>query len=382
MAGSDRVRLVVLFGGQSAEHEVSCISALHVLKAVDPDRYDVVPIGITREGRWVATDAIAALTGGAKALPSPDDSDGAEIDPLPAVVPTGDAEVVVLPLLHGPMGEDGTVQGLLELAGVPYVGAGVLGSSVAMDKGMAKTVFASHGLPQPKFLVRREGEIDHTLAKTVDTELGWPAFVKPANLGSSVGVTKVHDASELDDAVAEAVRYDEYLLVEEAIIGREIECGVLGNADPRASVPGEVVPSHEFYDFDDKYVDDGVQLLVPAPIPDDVAAEVRRLAIAAYQALRVDGMARVDFFYEEDGRGLLVNEVNTIPGFTPVSMYPKLWEATGVPYAELVDELVRLAIERRDRRSRFDTSRCRSAGYEARFQDGEQVAAAADERAQ
>jgi D-alanine-D-alanine ligase len=359
---TDRIRLVVLFGGRSAEHEVSCVSALHVLRAADPTRYEVVPIGITRDGRWVAADEATAALGAAEAstaaeaLPDPDTSTGRPLDPLPAVAPrvTGE-QVVVLPLLHGPMGEDGTVQGLLELAGVPYVGAGVLGSSVSMDKTVAKELLSRHGLPVADWIALRENEIDDTLPARVAAELEWPVFVKPANLGSSVGVTKAGGPGALMAAVDEALRYDEYVIIEDAVSGREIEVAVLGNADPQTSVPGEVVPSREFYDYEDKYIEGGAQLLVPAPLSPEVTAEVRRLAAAAFKALRVDGMARVDFFYDEDGAGLLVNEVNTIPGFTPISMYPKLWEAAGLPYPKLLDELVRLAIERHDRRRRFDT---------------------------
>ena len=369
---------MVLFGGQSAEHEVSCISALHVLQAADSDRYRVVPIGITREGRWVESgDAVAALAkaaGGATALPSPDDSDGAELDlsaSIGAILParadgaTGaDEQVVVLPLLHGPMGEDGTVQGLLELAGVPYIGAGVLASALSMDKSATKDMLARYGLPQPRWLAARQHELDDPteFTRRVVSELGLPAFVKPANLGSSVGVTKAHDPAELLAAIEEALRYDDRLLVEEAVVGREIEVGVLGNSAPRASVPGEIVPGNEFYDFDDKYLDGQAELRIPAPLSAELSDDVRALAITAYEALRVDGMARVDFFLETDvdgkpGRGFLVNEINTIPGFTPISMYPKLWEASGVPYAELIDELVRLALERHERRSGFETKR-------------------------
>ncbi len=353
------VRLVVLFGGKSAEHEVSCTSALHVLQAADPQRYRVVPIGITREGRWVqADDAVAALGAGASALPSPDDSDGAEVDPLPAILADRrDETVVVLPLVHGPMGEDGTVQGLLELAGIPYVGAGVLGSALAMDKAAAKDMLARHGLPQARWIEARDDQVDGALLDRAIADLGLPVFVKPANLGSSVGVTKAHDRAELEAALAEALRYDDHLLVEEAITGREIEVAVLGNRDAHSSVPGEIVPGGEFYDFDDKYVDGLADLRIPAPLDEDATAEVRRLAVAAFEALRLDGMARVDFFYENPGRGFLVNELNTIPGFTPISMYPKLWEASGLPYAELIDELVRLALERHERRARFETKR-------------------------
>jgi D-alanine-D-alanine ligase len=355
----DRIRLVVLFGGRSAEHEVSCISALHVLQAVDRDRFDVEAIGITREGRWLsAGESVAALEPGARALPSPDEAGGTELEPLPAVLPESPAErVVVLPLLHGPMGEDGTVQGLLELAGVPYVGAGVLASAVCMDKGISKDVMAAHGIPQPRYLLAREGDAGTAFTERILSELGLPVFVKPANLGSSVGVSKATTRDELEVALSQARRYDEYLLVEEAVVGREIEVAVLGNADPRASLPGEIVPSREFYDFEDKYLVDGAGLLAPAPLGEDETARVRQLALDAYRAARVDGMARVDFFYEEDGRGFLLNELNTIPGFTPISMYPRLWEVSGLPYAALLDELVRLAVERHERRTKFDTSR-------------------------
>jgi D-alanine-D-alanine ligase len=348
------VRLVVLFGGRSAEHEVSCTSAASVLGAVDPDRYDVVPVGITAEGTWVldATSARALAEGGTKALPSALKAEGPEVDPLPTVVPTSGAEqVVVLPLLHGPMGEDGTVQGLLELAGVPYVGTGVLGSALAMDKAKAKQVLGAAGLPQPRYLARRDVEVDQALPKEVDKELGWPVFVKPANLGSSIGVTKVTESDDLPAAVELALAYDEWVLVEEAIVGRELECGVLGDAHLEASVVGEILPKREFYDFEDKYGPESADLAVPADVPEQVAEECRRLAVAAARALRAEGMARVDFFLEDPGRGVLVNEVNTIPGFTPVSMFPRLWGATGVPYDQLVDRLVSLALERHARRT-------------------------------
>jgi D-alanine-D-alanine ligase len=358
---SPRVRLVVLFGGVSAEHDVSCVSASHVLRAADPERYDLVPVGITRTGEWVLPEgAVKALAEGPAALPERLEVDGPTLEPLPTVLPSSAAEqVVVLPLIHGPLGEDGTVQGMLELAGVPYVGSGVLGSAVCMDKVMARTVAASAGIPQPRWVSARDVEVDGAFADRVVTELGLPVFVKPANLGSSVGITKAHDRTELDAALATATSYDEWVLVEEAVTGREIEVAVLGNTAPRASVPGEIVPSHEFYDYDDKYIEGAAELLVPAPLPDDASDEVRHLALAAYRALRCDGMARVDFFYEDSGpaRGLLFNEVNTIPGFTPISMYPRLWAASGVPYGELVDELVRLALERHEHRKGFGRPR-------------------------
>ena len=340
----------MLFGGRSAEHDVSCVSAASVLGALDPARYQIRPVGITLDGRWVAgTEAHAHLAGAPGAL----HAIGPEVDPLATVAPgtPDDVPTVVLPLLHGPLGEDGTVQGLLELAGVAYVGAGVLGSALCMDKAKAKEVLAHHGLPQARYLALREVEVDAGLAERVGAELGWPVFVKPSNLGSSVGISKVEGPGGLDEAMHLALAYDEWVVIEEGVTGREIECGVLGDLEPVASVPGEIVPSSEFYDYEDKYSGDGADLLVPAPLPGHVTEQVRRLAVAAARALRAEGMARVDFFFEEGGRGLLVNEVNTIPGFTPRSMYPRLWEASGVPYAELVDRLVTTALERHRRRS-------------------------------
>jgi D-alanine-D-alanine ligase len=355
----DRVRLIVLFGGQSAEHEVSCTSARYVLGAVDPSRYDTLPVGITREGQWVrADDAIAALQQGATALPSTLTATGTEIEPLPTVHPTQtDLPIVVLPLLHGTRGEDGTVQGLLELAGVPFVGTGVLGSALCMDKLKAKDVLAANGFPQVGWFGVRDNELDDPTLPDRAGALGWPVFVKPANLGSSVGISKVDGPDTLRDALELAASYDEWVVVEEGVSGREIEVAVLGNESPRASVPGEVTPSHDFYDYEDKYLDGTVGLTIPADLPPAVQDEVRDLACRAFTALRCEGMARVDFFYEEGGRGLLVNEVNTIPGFTPGSMYPKLWEASGLPYERLIDELVGFALQRDEHRSRLSTKR-------------------------
>ncbi|MBV9412012.1 MAG: D-alanine--D-alanine ligase [Acidimicrobiia bacterium] len=344
---SERVRLVVLFGGRSAEHEVSCTTAVNVLQALDPSRYDVVPVGITHEGRWVLAEEAAKVlaTGGPAALPSALVAEGPAVEPLETV-----AQTVVLPLLHGPFGEDGTVQGLLELADVPYVGSGVLGSAMAMDKITAKVVAGAAGIPQGKWIGLRDRTTPPDLAARVETELGWPVFVKPSNLGSSVGVTKAHDGREFEDSLTLAHAYDERVVIEEAITGREIEVGVLGDP-PAASVPGEIRPSREFYDYDDKYLVDGAALLVPALLSDEQRAAVRALAVRAFVAVEAEAMARVDFFYEEGGRGFLLNEVNTIPGFTPISMYPKMWEASGVPYAELIDRLVELAVHRHARRS-------------------------------
>jgi D-alanine-D-alanine ligase len=358
MTTGDRIRLVVIFGGQSAEHEVSLVTARHVLAATDQDRYEIQPIGITRDGRWVAADdAARALAKGPDALPDALDASGPAAEPLPTLARRGEVErVVAFPLLHGPLGEDGTVQGLLELAGVPYVGCGVLASALAMDKAMAKEVFAQHGIPQARHVALHENDLagEAQAASVLDrleAELGYPMFVKPANMGSSVGVTKAHDRAELAAALDEARTYDEWLVVEETVVGREIECAVLGNLEPRASLPGEIRPGAEFYDYDDKYANGTAELIIPADLPPRVTEQLQAMAVQAFKALRCEGMARVDFFYEEEGRGLLVNEINTIPGFTPISMYPKMWGASGLAYPDLIDELIRLALERYDRRS-------------------------------
>ena len=344
-----RVRLVVLFGGQSAEHDVSRVTARNVLAALDPDRYDVHLIGIARNGRWLQLQGLPALDGAeAKALTV----SGDHVDPIGHLRHTsdnvhGDAlSTVVLPLLHGPNGEDGTVQGLLEMSGLPYVGSGVLGSAVAMDKAVAKELCGHAGIPQAGWVALHEREVGpETLASAVE-RLGLPIFVKPANLGSSVGISKATNADDLATAVAVALEHDEYIVLEEAVNGREIELGVLGNEEPRVSLPGEIVSGAEFYDYEDKYVTGSAELVIPAELPAEAIEEAQRLALVAYRALRGADLGRVDFFYESPGRGLLLNEMNTMPGFTPASMYPRLWEASGVPYTELIDELVRLAIER------------------------------------
>jgi len=363
MARPDRTRLVVLFGGQSAEHEVSCVSAYHVLRAVDPDRYAVEAIGITRDGQWVRADeAAAALTAGARALPSGAqqlEAAGPATDPLPAVLPRADEDlpVVVFPILHGTRGEDGTVQGMLELAGVPFVGSGVLGSALCMDKLKAKDVLAAHDVPQVPWVGLRDTELDGAADAMADAELTYPVFVKPANLGSSVGITRAVDAAELAAACATAAEYDEWIVVEQGVTAREVEVAVLGNAEPKASVPGEIVPTHDFYDYEDKYLDGAAEAVIPADLPDEVAEEIRRLAVDAFTILRCEGLARVDFFYEDATGQVFLNEVNTIPGFTPISMYPKLWAASGLDYPALIDELVGLALERHDRRTRLSTKR-------------------------
>jgi D-alanine-D-alanine ligase len=363
---SQRLRVLLLFGGRSAEHDVSRVTAVAVAAALDPARYDVVPVAITTDGRWLlAGEARAALASGPGSLPDAFTVEGAPVtenpDPAaPALVPLDagapDAPAptdvdVVLPLLHGPYGEDGTVQGLFELADVPYVGAGVLGSALAMDKIAMKQAFAAAGLASARWLAFRDGHPRAGFVDRVEAELGIPCFVKPANMGSSIGVSKAHDRAELDAAIELATRYDEWVIAEEAIAGREIEVGILGDDPPEASVPGEVVPGAEFYSYADKYEDDAVQLLTPAPISPAQVAEVQRLAVRAFEACRGEAMARVDFFLSAD-RGFLVNEVNTIPGFTPASQYPRMWAESGVPYPELLDRLIGLARARHDRRSR------------------------------
>ncbi len=354
-----RTTVIVLFGGQSAEHEVSCISAVHVLNALDKTRYHVVPIGISQDGQWAHSDSALELLRGVAEVPRALAASGERVE-ASAVLQRSDTlnggQVVVLPVLHGPLGEDGTVQGMLELAGIPYVGSGVLGSAVSMDKAVAKLVFDAAGIPQAKWMAWRSWDLatdDARLsaAQQVEATLGWPVFVKPANMGSSVGVTKAHDLPEFLIALHEAMQYDDTIVIEESITGREVEFAVLGNEHPEVSLPGEVFPAKEFYDFDDKYINGNATFQIPASFSEADTAAGQDIARRAYSALRCEGMARVDFFFETGGRGWLVNEINTIPGFTPISMYPKLWEASGVPYVELVDRLVQLALQRHARRT-------------------------------
>ena len=346
-----KTHIVVLFGGESAEHDVSCVTAAHVLRALDPQKYEVSTVGITRAGQWVQSELPQSRE--VKSLSAKGSATSANLIFENA---TDATSLVVIPLLHGPMGEDGTVQGLLELAHVAYVGSGVLASAVAMDKSIAKQIMSANGIAQQKFLTVRDSDNTDSAIDRAIKELGLPMFIKPANMGSSIGVSKAKTRQEAITALAKAFEYDEWVLIEEAVTGREIEVAVLGNESPRASVPGEIVPSHEFYDYEDKYIGDGAQLLVPAPLSPEEVVEVQQLAIKIYRALRSDGMARVDFFYEKGKRGFLCNEINTIPGFTPISMYPKLWQASGVTYAELLDELIALALARHAKR-RNKTSR-------------------------
>jgi D-alanine-D-alanine ligase len=340
---------MLLFGGQSAEHDVSRATAVAVARALDPAKYDVVPVGITTDGRWLlAAGAQRMLATGRDALPAAFVVEG-DLVPVPSAQRTSEVDVVI-PVLHGPYGEDGTVQGVLELAGLPYVGAGVLGSAIAMDKIAMKQMFAAAGLVTARALTLREGHDIDEFVGHVESDLAFPCFAKPANMGSSVGVSKARTRAELRDAITHAFTYDEWVLVEEMVPGREIEVGILGDDPPVASLPGEVVPAADFYDYADKYEDGKAELRAPAPLVADQVAEVQQLAVRAFEACRGEAMARVDFFLRDDGV-FVVNEVNTIPGFTPISMYPRLWEVSGVPYAELLDRLIDLAIARARRRA-------------------------------
>lgn len=360
-----RIRVAVVYGGRSSEHEISCVTAGGVLAALDPRRYEVLPIGITTSGRWVLTggDPETLAIGSGGRMPHVDDAGGTVVLPgrgelavqSPGQVPRALGEVdVVFPLLHGPYGEDGTIQGLLELADVRYVGSGVLASAVGMDKHVMKLLLAGAGLPVTRHVLVRpsawEPQRDRVVAE-VEQALGYPVFVKPARAGSSMGVSKVHDATELEAAVLAAREHDPKVLVEEAVVGREVECGVLegpAGGEPEASVVGEIRlgAEHEMYDFQAKYLPgDDVGLDIPADLPADVAERVRRMSIDAFQALSCESLARVDFFLREDG-SLLVNELNTMPGFTPTSMFPQLWAKTGIDYPSLVDRLVDTALRR------------------------------------
>jgi D-alanine-D-alanine ligase len=336
---TSRLRVAVLAGGRSSEHAISLASASSVVAALDPARYETTAIEIAKDGRW----EIAAESHGL-----PGATDEPSIQTLPVVANSAPAKAlgqidVVLPILHGPFGEDGTVQGLLELAGIPYVGAGVAASALCMDKDLFKAVLRDRGIPVARNVTLREGD-----AARHDFE--YPVFVKPARLGSSVGISKVHSEDELETAVALARRHDDKVLIEELLPGTEVECGVLGNRDPIASVVGEIVAHAEWYDYSAKYDEGGMDLVIPARIPDDAAERVRRVAVESFVATECEGMARIDLFVRPDGE-VVVNEINTIPGFTATSVYAKLFEASGIPYAELLDRLIELALERHERRS-------------------------------
>jgi D-alanine-D-alanine ligase len=372
-----KLRVGIIYGGRSGEHEVSLASAAAVFQNLDPARYEAVPIRIDKDGRWSlpaeppkvmkAADVIkGALAAGKEGVaPDADAAPEAHMVAHPGgdTLMTGETGVkldVVFPVLHGPYGEDGTVQGLLELANVPYVGAGVLASSVGMDKAAMKLVFAAKGLPICDYdvVLKRDWQRDErAVMQTVTARLGFPVFVKPANLGSSVGISKARHAAELRTAIALAAQFDRKIVIEAAVPkAREIEVAVLGNDDPEASVPGEIIPSGEFYDYDAKYVNDDSRTVIPAQLDEARTSEVRALAIAAFKAIDGAGMARVDFLLAGDSQVLYLNEVNTIPGFTTISMYSKMWEASGLQYAQLLDRLIALAIDRHAEKQQLRTS--------------------------
>jgi D-alanine-D-alanine ligase len=369
-----KLRIGVIFGGRSGEHEVSLMSARSVLAVLDPGKYSVTQIGITQQGAWVVgADVHAALLGQSAAALRP-----AALLPDPTFPglftvrgqPQGRllelfAELdVIFPVLHGTFGEDGTLQGLFEMADVAYVGSGVLGSSVGMDKALFKDVMRSNGVPVPESTLVLRSELEHDLEETMrraETVAPYPLFVKPANLGSSVGVSKCRSRSDLVEGLLDAARYDRRVLVERGVNAREIEVSVLGNDHPQVSIPGEIIPADEFYTYNAKYYDDRSALLIPAPISDELTAQVQSLALQAYRAADCAGMARVDFLLDKTTQELLVSELNTIPGFTRISMYPKLWEASGLPYPALVDRLIELALERKADRDHTERSYHRSS---------------------
>jgi D-alanine-D-alanine ligase len=394
-----KLRVGILFGGRSGEHEVSLLSAASVLQAIDKDKYEVVPIGITKDGRWLtAGDAENLLQGKlileARHLRAGDP----EITQPAAVLARGEAVVVppepvhrqsglvpfqteavltrrasdrainvdvIFPVLHGTFGEDGTIQGLLELADIPYVGAGVLGSAAGMDKDVMKALFFAAGIPIVKHvtILRSQWEKEpKKIQKFVQGKLKYPVFVKPANLGSSVGISKAHDGKELGPAIEEAAKFDRKIVIEEGVGGkkskaREIECSVLGNDEPVASVPGEIVPVKEFYDYNAKYLDEGSELIIPAKLTRAETKKVQELAIRSFKAVDCSGLARVDFLMDPKSRKIYLNEINTMPGFTTISMYPKLWAASGLDYADLIDRLIRLGIERHTEKKKNQYSR-------------------------
>jgi len=368
-----KIRVGLVFGGRSGEHEVSLASATSVMANLDKEKYDVVPIGITKEGSWllgVAPPWLLEAEQGAGHEEGLEQSTAVTLtgDPsLRRLIPVRGSEQlgaegaldVVFPVLHGTYGEDGALQGLLEMANIPYVGCGVLGSALGMDKEKMKMIFSSVGLPVVEALTYRRNEWERSpeeIMDAVEQRLGYPCFVKPVNLGSSVGVNKAHNRDELAHAIRVAAEYDRKIIVERGINCRELECSVLGNDEPIASIVGEVVPSNEFYDYNAKYIDGKSHVIIPAAIPQATAEQVRRWAVQAFTALDLSGLSRVDFFLEKETGQVYINEVNTIPGFTQISMYPKLWEASGLSYAQLLDRLVELAIERHEDRQRNRTN--------------------------
>ena len=358
-----KIKVGIIFGGKSAEHEVSLQSAKNIIEAIDKDKYEPVLIGVDKTGKWLLSDSSKFLL----------NSENPKLIKLNkestqniAIVPQSSGRIinldnhqsdkfidVVFPVLHGPFGEDGTMQGLLKLANIPFVGASVLGSAVGMDKDVMKRLLRDAGIPIPKFLALKEKDI-YTYEEAVKN-VGVPFFVKPANMGSSVGVSKVSEEKDFDKAIREAFKYDRKILIEENIAGREIECSVLGNDDPIASVPGEVVSTHDFYSYEAKYIDEnGTILEIPARLSEEIIEKVKALAVKTFKTLSCEGLGRVDFFLKENGE-VLVNEINTIPGFTSISMYPKLWEASGISYTELIDRLIQLALERFEKEQKLKT---------------------------
>jgi D-alanine-D-alanine ligase len=355
-----KIRVGVIFGGKSGEHEVSLISARNVMDAIDQSKYEIVPIGINKSGLWLSGDKVTAYLTAESNMPPQLQAQVEPTEPKSGLVPfldasltTGGADLgeldVIFPILHGPMGEDGTVQGFLELADLPYVGCGVTGSAVAMDKAVAKDIFRANGLPivSHRVILRRtwQAKPEQIIAE-LEADLRYPMFVKPANLGSSVGITKAKDQAGLRAGLDEAARYDRKLVIEQGLDAREIEVSVLGNDEPMASVPGEVIPSREFYSYAAKYVDDHSRLLIPASLSPEVTEALQTMAVKAFQALDCAGLARVDFLVDKSTDEIFLNEINTMPGFTSISMYPKLWEASGLSYTELIDRLIALALER------------------------------------
>src|ERR1700751_4259524 len=345
------LRVGVLFGGRSGEHEVSLASAASVIRGLDPDKYEAVPIGISKEGHWLIGSAAQkllpdVLKDGRRVVMAADPTDA-------ALIPLDRSEMgqkldVVFPVMHGTYGEDGTIQGLLDLAGLPFVGAGVLGSAIAMDKDVAKRLLQAAKIPVVPWITVHRHQWERSPKETqraIEKKFKYPVFVKPATLGSSVGMSKVHSKAELAPALNLAAEFAMKILVEKAVVAREIEVSVLGNSDPKASVPGEIVPHREFYDYQAKYLEDGTQLVIPAELKPAQVKKIQTLAVTAFRTLELSGMARVDFFLEKRGGKLFLNEVNTIPGFTSISMYPKMWEASGIPFRELVDRLIDLALE-------------------------------------
>lgn len=357
-----KLKVTVLFGGQSSEHEVSRVSARCVLENIDRKRFEVQTIGITKKGEWLRYDGDLELIASGEweeyarkqlqQKAASDNKDNALKTPtckdLIAFKDSGEVDVV-FPVLHGPNGEDGSVQGLLQLAEVPYVGCGILASAAGMDKEFSKLVFQNAGIPQAKYIKVIRDEINETMTSIIDNvteELGWPCFVKPANAGSSVGVSRVKKPEDLEAALKKAAEYDTKILIEEFIDGRELECAVLGNDEPAASIVGEILPCNEFYDYNAKYIDGKSEIIIPANIEPRLMDQIRDYAVRAFRALGCSGLSRVDFFLERNTNRIILNEINTMPGFTDISMYSKLWEASGIPYTQLITKLIELAIER------------------------------------